>query len=91
MIIQARSFVIYQWLQVLKKYNPDMYDDVSNMSITKIQVDEFVKEHNEKLIEESSTSTIDIKNEVVLGDDVANVRTKYKICKEMKQEFNNKS
>ena len=58
-----------------------MYDDVSNMSITKIQVDEFVKEHNEKLIEESSTSTIDIKNEVVLGDDVANVRTKCKIVK----------
>ena len=58
-----------------------MYDDVSNMSITKNQVDEFVKEHNEKLIEESSTSIIDIKNEVVLGDDVDNVRAKYKTCK----------
>ena len=68
-----------------------MYDDVSNMSITKSQVDEFVRELNEKSIEEPSTSTIDIENDVVLGDDVANVRTKYKICKEMKQEFNNKS
>ena len=64
-----------------------MYDDVSNMSITKNQVDEFVKELNEKSIEKSSTSTIDIKNEVVLGDDVANVRTKYKTCKEIKQEL----
>ena len=53
-----------------------MYDDVSNMSITKTQVDEFVKEFNEKSIEESSTSTIDIENEVVLVDDVANVRKK---------------
>ena len=89
-ILKARSFVIYQWLQVLKRCNPDMYDDVSNMSITKSQVDEFVKELNEKSIEESSTSTIDIKNEIVLGDDVANVRTKYKTCKDMKQKFNNK-
>ena len=38
-----------------------MYDDVSNMNITKNQVDEFVKELNEKSIEEPSSSTFDIK------------------------------
>ena len=32
-----------------------------------------------------------LKNEVIIVDDVANVRTKYKTCKEMKQEFNNKA
>ena len=74
-LIQARPYVIYQWLLVLRQVNPLYTDDPALPSFATVK--RIIDKTNEAVIEQAQqiSDPQTILFEASLGDDVSRVRT----------------